>query len=222
MPPQRGRGRGGRRRGDESEGEETDDSLSTIDSEEEREKEVKREQWEKFKMANSNPHARSWELADLVDLVIMGAGERRKELGCNALTIGVVDQHGVPQYLRKMLEVGYTKRIQKERPTPTITEKCLTLNPCIGAAHFACFSRDVPFGTIPVKYTDRDPLQQIGVYLAFRALLLLTALVALVCYVPIRIGAAILDFDSKEVRLSVKVPPPPDPHGTSHGRVSRR
>ena len=167
--------------------------------------------WDEFKERNTNPHANNWELADLVDLVYEGAAERRAELGCKALTLGVADKEGNPTYLRKMPEVGYTRKRQIDRPEPTIVEKSLTLNPCIGAVHHACYSRDVPFGTIPVKYTDRDPLQQIGVYLAFRVLLVATALVALLAYPVIRLLASLLDMDAKETmkdftfRLSIPV-----------------
>ncbi|KAH8048692.1 hypothetical protein JL722_12310 [Aureococcus anophagefferens] len=210
MGPQRKTTRRGGRNKNASSSSESD-SFSETDSEEERQREVQREQWEKFKMANQSPFAQNWELADLVDLVYQGAAERRMELGCAALTIGVTDQYGVPTYLRKMPEVGYTKRVQKERPEPSWIERSLTLNPCIGAAHFADFSRNVPFGTIPVKHTDRDPLQQIGVYLLFRVVLVATALVLALAFPAVRIGAALLDFDDKAVmkrltmRLSVPV-----------------
>ena len=210
MGPQRKTARRGGRNKNASSSSESD-SFSETDSEEERQREVQREQWEKFKMANQSPFAQNWELADLVDLVYQGAAERRMELGCAALTIGVTDQFGVPTYLRKMPEVGYTKRVQKERPEPSWIERSLTLNPCIGAAHFADFSRNVPFGTIPVKHTDRDPLQQIGVSLLFRVVLVATALVLALAFPAVRIGAALLDFDDKAVmkrltmRLSVPV-----------------
>lgn len=181
-----------------ADGNESEDSMSTIDSVEEREKDEMRERWEQFKTLNTNPHANNWELADLVDVVFMGAAERRAELGCAALTFGVADKDGNPTYLRKMPDVGYTKFHVTERPDPTPIERSLALNPCIGAVHHACFSRDVPFGTIPVKYTDRDPLQQIGVYLAFRVLLLATALLALLAYLPVKALASLLDMDAKE------------------------
>ena len=94
------------RTGKALEEESSSDSFTETDSEEERQNELKREQWEKFKMANQSPFAQNWELADLVDLVYAGAAERRMELGCKPLTLGVVDQFGVPPGARLVTPSG--------------------------------------------------------------------------------------------------------------------